>query len=294
MISGTASRVGPMDFKYRKSRTQRRFFKILAYTFALIIAFLAFFPFYTMVISATHDNYRITTQVNVLPGPNLVNNYNRLVKNLNIWRGFLNSAFVATCSTLLNLYFSALTAYAFSKFEFKGRNALFAIVLVTMMIPGQLGIIGFYKEVSDLKLLNSYIPLIIPSIASCFSVFFFKQYLDGGLPNEMIEAAIVDGCGEFRLFNRIVLPIMTPALATEGVLGFIGSWNSYMMPLIILNEGKKLTLPVLIATVRSSYGSDYGAQYIGILISVFPLLVIFSLASRIIMDKISVSAAIKG
>lgn len=247
-----------------------------------------------MVISATHDNYRITTQVNVLPGPNLVNNYNRLVKNLNIWRGFLNSAFVATCSTLLNLYFSALTAYAFSKFEFKGRNALFAIVLVTMMIPGQLGIIGFYKEVSDLKLLNSYIPLIIPSIASCFSVFFFKQYLDGGLPNEMIEAAIVDGCGEFRLFNRIVLPIMTPALATEGVLSFIGSWNSYMMPLIVLNEGKKLTLPVLIATVRSSYGSDYGAQYIGILISVFPLLVIFSLASRIIMDKISVSAAIKG
>jgi multiple sugar transport system permease protein len=247
-----------------------------------------------MLISSTHDNYDITTQVNVLPGNEFISNYERLTENLNIWRGFANSFYVACIQTVLALYFPALTAYAFSKFRFKGRSVLFSIVLVAMMIPGQVGIIGFFKEMSDIGLLNSYIPLVVPSMASCFGMFFFKQYLDGSLPNEIVEAAYVDGCKDITIFHRIVIPILLPALVTQGVMVFISSWNSYMTPLIILQDSSKMTLPILIAAVKSANSADYGAQYVGILISVIPLITIFSFASSMIMDKISVGAAVKG
>lgn len=273
---------------------KRNLSRTLTYVFLIVTALVAFFPFYVMVISSTHNNYNITTQMNILPGGQFMVNYERLTQNLNIWRGFFNSMIIATSSTVLNLFFTALAAYAFSKYRFKGRNVLFSIILVAMMIPGQIGIVGFFKEMNDLNLLNTYIPLILPSIANCFGVFFFKQYLDGTLPDEILEAAHMDGCKEFRVFHTIVLPIMVPALVTQGVLSFIGNWNSYMNPLIILRETAKQPLTVLIATVKSAYGSDFGAQYVGILISVIPLIIIFCCASNLIMDKISVGSAIKG
>ena len=166
--------------------------------------------------------------------------------------------------------------------------------MVAMMLPGQLGIIGFYKEIQALNLLNSYFTLIVPTIANCFAVFFYKQYLDGGLPNELLEAAVVDGCGELKIFHRIVIPLMVPALVTQGVMTFIGNWNSYLTPLIILNDKKKMTLPLMIATVRDSTHADYGAQYVGMLVSVIPMVIVFCFASRIIMEKISIGAAVKG
>lgn len=162
------------------------------------------------------------------------------------------------------------------------------------MLPGQLGIIGFYKEVQSMNLLNSYFTLIVPTIANCFAVFFYKQYLDGALPNELLEAAIVDGCKELRIFHKIVLPLMIPALVTQGVMTFIGTWNSYLTPLIILNDKKKLTLPLMIATVRDATHADYGAQYVGMLVSVIPMVIVFCFTSKIIMEKISIGAVVKG
>lgn len=163
-----------------------------------------------------------------------------------------------------------------------------------MMIPGQIGIVGFFHQMSSLRLLDSYIPLIIPSVANCFAVFFFKQFIDGALPDSLVESAHIDGAGEWRIYHLIVLPLIKAALVTQAVLSFIGSWNSYMMPLIILRSREKITLPLMIATVRSAYGTDYGAQYVGILISVLPLIFLFSFASKIIMEKVSIGAAIKG
>ena len=287
--SGNVFQGSVNDYKKKKY-----FIRSIIYVFLIAVAMIAFFPLYSMLISSTHDNYNITTQVNILPGNSLFDNYERLNENLNIWLGFRNSFIIAISSTILGLYFPSLTAYAFSKFQFPGKKTLFTIILIAMMLPGQIGVIGFFKEMSDLKLLNSYIPLIVPSIANCFGVFFFKQYLDGSLPNEIIEAAYVDGCKELYIFHRIVLPIITPALVTQGVMVFIGNWNSYMNPLIIIRETSKMPLAVLIAAVKGANSADYGAQYVGILISVIPLLIIFSFASRVIMDKITVSAAIKG
>lgn len=276
-------------------RLRRGLWRLLIYAILLSVALVSFFPFFTMLISSTHDAFHITSAVNLLPGDQFMRNYERMQQNKNIWQGFLNSFLLAAASMSLCLYFASMTAYGFSKFSFKGKGLLFTVIMVTMMIPGQLGVIGFFREMQALKLTGSYWPLVVPSIANCFAVFFFKQYLDGGLPNELIEAALIDGCRELLLFHRIILPCMLPALVTQGVMSFIGSWNSYLMPLLILNKGSMLTLPVLLASVKTSAGTaDYGAQYVGILISVAPLLIIFLLANKVIMEKIAIGAAIKG
>ncbi len=268
--------------------------RTVVYLLAIAVAVTAFYPFFVMIISATHDNYNIVAKINVLPGNQLAVNYARLTQNIELYRGIFNSVILAVAVTAVQNYFTAMAAYAFSKFEFKGRNVLFGVVMVAMMLPGQLGIIGFYKEIQALNLLNSYFTLIVPTIANCFAVFFYKQYLDGGLPNELLEAAVVDGCGELKIFHRIVIPLMVPALVTQGVMTFIGNWNSYLTPLIILNDKKKMTLPLMIATVRDSTHADYGAQYVGMLVSVIPMVIVFCFASRIIMEKISIGAAVKG
>lgn len=278
-----------------KAIIKRRLSHGACYFVLLAVAVACFFPFYAMLMGSTHDNLAITTTLTLTPGDRFVENYNRMMQNKDIWRGFLNSLWLAVVNTGLCLYFSALTGYAFAKFDFKGRNALFGFIMVVMMLPGQLGVIGFFRLISDMKLLNSYIPLIIPAVSNCFAVFFFKQYIESGLPNEMIEAALIDGCSEVKIYHRIVLPCVGAALVTQGVMSFIGNWNSYLNPLIILTESKKMTLPVLLASIKSGGGSaDYGAQYVGILISVAPLLIIFTFANKVIMEKIAIGAAVKG
>lgn len=266
----------------------------LIYIFSILVAVVAFYPFFVMIISSTHDNYNIVARINILPGTHLKENFERLTQNIDLYRGIINSLILAAAVTLIQNYFTMMAAYAFSKFNFKGKNFLFSVVLVAMMLPGQLGIIGFYKEIQALKLLNSYFTLIVPTIANCFAVFFYKQYIDGALPNELIEAAIMDGCGEFTIYHKLVLPLVVPALVTQGVMTFIGNWNSYLTPLIVLNDKKKFTLPLMIATVRDATHADYGAQYVGMLVSIIPMVIVFCFASKIIMEKISIGAAVKG
>lgn len=279
----------------RRAKARRFTARTICYALLILIAVVSFSPFYMMLIGATQDNYHITSTVTWLPGRHFAQNYARMMLNKDIWRGFANSLGLSVVNTALCLYFSSLTAYAFSKFRFKGQKPLFALILVMMMIPGQLGVIGFFRHVSNLKLLNSYVPLVLPAISNCFAVFFFKQYLDGGLPNELIEAALIDGCREIAIFHRVVLPCMGAALVTQGVMSFIGNWNSYLNPLIILTENKKMTLPVLLASIKSGGGTaDYGAQYVGILISVVPLIFVFAFANKVIMNKIAIGSAVKG
>lgn len=282
------------DKALMRSKMKRLIARFIVYVFAFGVAVTAFYPFFVMIISSTHDSYDIVARANVLPGTHFAENYARLTQNIDLYRGIANSLFLAVVVTAVQCYFTVLAAYGFSKFEFKGKNFLFSVVMVAMMLPGQLGIIGFYKEIQAMNLLNSYIPLIIPTIANCFAVFFYKQFMDGAIPNELLEAAVMDGCGELKMYHRIVLPLMVPALVTQGVMTFIGSWNSYLNPLIILNDKEKFTLPLMIATVRDSTHADYGAQYVGMLVSVIPMVIVFCFASRIIMEKISIGAAVKG
>lgn len=276
------------------ARVKRVICRTFIYLFALIAAAVAFYPFFVMIISSTHDNYNIVARINVLPGSHFRENFMRLTQNIDLARGIVNSLFLAVTVTVIQNYFTVMAAYAFSKFDFKGKNFLFSVVLVAMMLPGQLGIIGFYKEIQAMHLLNNYLSLIIPTISNCFAVFFYKQFIDGALPNELIEAAVMDGCKELKIFHRIALPLVVPALVTQGVMTFIGSWNSYLNPLIILNDKKKFTLPLMIASVRDATHADYGAQYVGMLVSIIPMVIVFCFSSKIIMEKISVGAAVKG
>lgn len=263
-------------------------------TFCALVAFLAFYPFFVMVVSSTHNSTNIVSKINILPGTNLVANYKRLTQNMDIVNGIKNSIFLAVTVTVIESYFAVMTAYAFAKFDFKGKNILFTIILVFMMLPGQLGIIGFFKEVQAMHLINSYVPLIVPSIANCFAVFFYRQYMDTSLPKELIEAAIMDGCKELQIFHNLVIPLVKPAMITQGVLTFIGTWNSYLNPLILLNDKSKFTLTLMIATVRDATHADYGAQYLGMVISVIPTIIIYCFGSKTIMEKITVGAAVKG
>lgn len=279
----------------RRAILKRRVTHGICCLILLIVAVVCFFPFYAMLMGSTHDNLAITTTLTLTPGNKFMENYARMTLNKDIWRGFANSMWLAVVNTALTLYFSALAGYAFAKFRFKGRSFLFGIIMVAMMLPGQLGVIGFFRLISDMELLNSYIPLILPSVANCFAVFFFKQYIESGIPNELIEASQIDGCREIMIYHRIILPCMGAALVTQGVMSFIGNWNSYLMPLIILTETKKMTLPVLLASIKSGGGSaDYGAQYVGILISIAPLLIVFTFANKVIMEKVSISSVVKG
>ena len=262
--------------------------------FCTFVALVAFYPFFVMVISSTHDNFNIVSKINVLPGRHLAENYERLTRNMNILVGIKNSIVLSVAVTVIETYFTVMTAYAFAKFKFRGRNFLFGVILVFMMLPGQLGIIGFYKEIQALNMMNSYFPLIVPSIANCFAVFFYKQYMDTSLPTELIEAAIMDGCREIQIFHNIVIPLVKPAMVTQAVLTFIGTWNSYLNPLILLNEKEKFTLTLMIATVRDATNADYGAQYLGMVISVIPTVIIYCFGSKTIMEKITVGAAVKG
>lgn len=267
--------------------------KIVLYLLLILLAVICFVPFYIMIINATHTNGEVASKIWLTPGTALMSNYHRLTQNTNIWRGFFNSVFLAVTTTAVSGYFSALTAYGFSRYRFKGSKALYAVVLGTMMIPGQLGLIGFYQLVVKLGMANSYLPLILPAMANASSVFFIKGYTDGAVNKSLIEAARIDGCSEFAIFNKIALPLMMPAIATMSIFTFIGTWNSYLVPLIILTDMNKYTLPIMQVVAKGVYTTDYGAIYVCITISVVPIMLAFAFMSKKIVGGLTIGG-VKG
>jgi multiple sugar transport system permease protein len=267
--------------------------KFAIYAFLIIVALTCLLPFYSMMITSTHANSDIARKLLLLPGTEFMNNYNRLLDTVPIWRGFVNSVFITVTSTILSLYFSALAGYGFSKFNYKGKNILFMAVLGTMMIPGQLGIIGFFKLMDSFNMLNTYWPIILPSISNAFGIFFMKQMCDSSVPTEILESGRIDGCGELKIFHRLVLPLLMPAVATLGIFSFIGKWNDFLTPMIILFDNDLQPLPVMIASVKSQFSTDFGAMYVGIVISVIPILIFFSIVSKKIISGVT-AGALKG
>jgi len=221
--------------------------------------------------------------------PNVVYNWGSLTgRGFQIWQGFGNSAFISICTTLLSIYFSALTAYGLHVYKFRGRALLWTIILVIIMLPSTLSIIGFYQFMATLRLRDSYIPLIIPAIAAAGTVLFLRQYMTSVLSTELIDAARIDGAGEYRIFNIIILPIMIPALAAQSIFTFVGSWNNFITPFVLINSEKKYTLPMLVQSLRGNiYRAEYGAIYLGIAVSLIPILLFYSFMSRFIISGIT-------
>ncbi|MCR5770606.1 MAG: carbohydrate ABC transporter permease [Butyrivibrio sp.] len=266
--------------------------KGILYILLIILAATCLLPFTLMIVNATRSGAEISSSFTFIPGTHLKENWDILFGYFNLFRGMFNSVLVAVPATLLGAYFSALTAYGLAMYKFKGNKVIFGAILTFMMIPGQLSLIGFYQLCTKLHLVNSYIPLIVPAIAAPGTVFFLRQYILSSLSPSLVEAARIDGSPEIYTFHRIALPIISPAMATMGIMGFIGNWNNYLLPMIILNKNEKFTLPVMMATLRASIDAarNQGATYLAVAISVIPILLVFCFFSRYIISSISAGA----
>ena len=263
--------------------------KGILYVLLILLGAACLFPFMLMIVNATRSGVEITRSFTLIPSSHIKENWEVVFSYFNLFKGMWNSLLVAVPATLFTAYFSALTAYGLAMYQFKGSKLIFTTILVFMMIPGQLGLIGFYNLCTKLHLVNSYIPLVIPAIAAPGTVFFLRQYVLSVLPPSLIEAARIDGAGELYSFHRIVLPVMSPGIATMSIMAFIGNWNSYLTPMIILNKNDKFTLPVMMATLRASTDiqSNQGAIYLAVAISVIPILIVFCFCSKYIISSIS-------
>ncbi len=275
-----------MDTTYR---IKTRVIKTILYLALILLAALCLIPFWMMLVNATRSGNEIMTGFSLLPGTSLMENWALVTGNLDIFKGMLNSLLIAVGSTVLVSYFSALTAYALACYDFKGNKLLFTVMLIFMMVPAQLGLLGFYDLCNMLGLVDSYLPLIVPAIASPGTVFFLRQYILSVLPKALLEAPRIDGAGELRIFHSIVLPIMAPGIATMAIGAFIGSWNNYLLPLVLINNQDLFTLPMMIASLNSvkDISSNIGATYLAIAMSVVPIIVVFCFCSRYIISSIS-------
>ena len=270
--------------------------RVLAYIVLIVISFFCLFWFYVMFINATRSNGELQSGFTAIPSTHLLVNWNNLIKGtLPIWSGMFNSLLISACSALLCTYFSTMTAYAIHAYEFKLKKYIYPFILMIMMIPTQVTALGFIKLVNKMNLMDSFIPLIIPAIASPVVFFYMKQYMESALPMSLIEAARIDGSGEFHTFNSIVLPLMKPAIAVQAIFTFVSNWNNYFTPALILHADKKKTLPILIAQLRAAdwLKFDMGQVYVMITFSILPVIIVYLILSKHIVQGVALGS-VKG
>ena len=270
--------------------------RVLAYIVLIFISILCLFWFYVLFVNATRSQAQIQLGFSALPSGEFMNNWVHLMHSSQpVWNGLFNSVIVAAFSAILTTYFSCMTAYAIHVYNFKLKNVMFTFILMIMMIPTQVTALGFYRLMMDWNLMDSFIPLIIPAIAAPVVFFYMKQYMDSSLPLEIVEASRIDGAGEFKTFNMMILPIMKPAIAVQAIFAFVQSWNNYFIPSLLLTENKKKTLPILIAQLRSAdfLKKDMGQVYMMIAFSIFPVIVVYLLLSKHIVQGVALGS-VKG
>jgi len=271
--------------------------RAFCYVLLVFLSILCLFSFYILFINTTRSHPDIQKGFSLIPGKSFFINLNSVLnnKNLPVLSGLMNSVIVSSVSAILATYFSTLTAYAIHAYEFKFKKFAFGFIMVIMMIPTQVSALGFVKLMGDMGLMNSFIPLTVPTIASPIIFFFMKQYMQSALPMDLVEAARIDGAREFRIFNQIVLPIMKPAIAVQAIFTFVFAWNNYFIPALLLNKDNKKTLPILIAQLRSAdfLKFDMGQVYMLIAISIFPVIIVYLILSKNIVSGITLGS-VKG
>lgn len=271
--------------------------RAICYTGLVFLTFLCLFPFFVLIINATRAHPDIQKGFSFIPGKSLFVNFKNVLENENlpVVKGILNSLFVSGFNAIFTTYFSALTAYAIYAYEFKLKKIAFLFIMLVMMVPVQVSTLGFVNLMGKMNLLDTFIPLIAPSIAAPIVFFFMKQYMESNLPLEIVEASRIDGSNEFRTFNSIVLPIMKPALAVQGIFGFVNSWNNYFVPSLIIKTNEKKTLPILIAQLRSAdfLKFDMGQVYMLIGIAILPVVIVYICLSKYIVKGV-MEGSVKG
>lgn len=271
--------------------------RIVSYLFLAILCFLCLFFFYILIVNATRTHFEIQKGFSLLPGKSFVLNFRNVINNANIpvLSGIKNSMIVSAMTALLSVYFSVLTAYGIYVYDFKLKKIAYAFILLIMMMPTQVSTLGFLRLITNMDMNDSLTPLFLPSIAAPTVFFFMRQYMQASLPLDIVEAARIDGSGEFRTFNSIVLPIMKPALAVQAIFSFVSAWNNYFLPALVINTASKKTLPILIAQLRSAdfLKFDMGQVYMMIAIAILPVIIVYLFLSKFIVRGVTLGS-VKG
>ncbi len=287
MANTEAMEVNEYSVKRTRNKTGM---KVLIHIVCILLAILSILPFWVMIVNSTRSTTQIQQHaLSMIPGVNLVNNFKILTgKSFNPAVGLINSIIISVGATVLTVYFSSLTAYAMVAYDWKLKNAFFKFIIGVMMIPAQVTMIGFYQMVYKIGMTNKLSMLILPAIAAPATVFFMRQYLVPALSMEIVQAARIDGAGEFRIFNTIVIPIMKPAMATQAIFCFVNSWNNLFTPLVLLTDSKKYTMPIMVSLLRGDiYKTEYGSVYMGLTLTVVPLIVVYLILSKYIIAGVA-------
>jgi len=248
-----------------------------------------FFPFAWMIsTSLTTDTELFAIPPKLIPDPVDTSAYSRVVETFPLSRWMLNSLFITVSVTILQVTTSAMAAYVFARMRFRGRDALFAVYIATLMVPFQVLVVPLFIEIRYMGMLDSYPALIVPEVAMPFGVFLLRQAFLS-LPRELEEAAFVDGAGHVRVFLRIVLPLAKPAVATVAVFAFMGSWNNFLWPLVVINSPRFMTLPLGLSTMSDRFVTDWNLVLAGATISVLPILAVFLFAQRYVIQGFAMS-----
>ena len=277
-----------------KSNTSGRVRSIFVHLVLIFLSFLCLFFFYILIVNATRSHADLQKGFSALPGKYFLENLKNVANDgsFPMFRGILNSVVVSSCSAALCTYFSSLTAYGLYAYDFKMKKAAFTFIMAILVMPTQVTAMGFLRLITKMGMYDSLLPLIIPSIASPAVFYFMYSYLQSSLPLSLVEAARIDGSGEFRTFNSIVLPIMKPAVAVQAIFTFVGSWNNYFVPALIIQSKSKMTVPILIATLR---GADYmnfdmGKIYMMITVAIVPIIIVYLLLSKYIIAGVTLGS----
>lgn len=258
----------------------------------IFLCILSLIPFWIMIVNATRTSVDIQSSFSLIPSHYLAENWQKLLyqasQNVPLWRYMVNSLVIAGGSTVLAVYFSTMTAYGVTAYKFRGANFAWAFIMAIMMIPVQVSSIGFFRFIYQIGWGNNYLPLIIPAIAAPSTVFFMRQYMISALPLEILDSARIDGSGEFRTFNTIAMPLMKPAVATQCIFAFIGSWNNFYTPSMLLTSQAKFTLPMFVQQMRGErFRSDHGIIYVGLVVTIMPIFIVYFLLSKYIIAGVA-------
>lgn len=274
-----------------KSQKTPRLRTIVAYLVLILLSFLCLFFFYILIINATRSHADLQKGFSALPGGYLLENLKNVANDgsFPMFKGIVNSLIVSISTAALCTYFSLLTAYGLYAYDFKGKKIAFTFIMAILVMPTQVTAMGFLRLITNMGMYDSLLPLIIPSIASPAVFYFMYSYLQSSLPLSLVEAARIDGSGEFMTFNRIVLPIMKPAIAVQAIFTFVGAWNNYFVPALVIQSKDKMTVPILIATLR---GADYmnfdmGKIYTMIMVAIVPIIIVYLFLSKYIIAGIT-------
>lgn len=275
----------------QKKPSKFPFSKTFLYLLLAFASFLSIFPFYWMFVMATNTNEVINRiPPAILPGDRLVANFSNVLNTIDFFGAIWNSLLVSTITTIGVLFLSSLAGFAFAKLQFKGKNTLFVAILVTMMIPPQLGLIPQFIIISKLNWLNDLKAIIVPGLIDAFGIFWMRQYISSNVPDELVEAAKIDGCSIFRIYWNITVPIIIPAFATLAIIKFMYIWNDFLWPLVVLREKDSQTIQVALRGLIDNYVRDNGMILSGTFWATVPLVIIFLLLNRLFIASLTEGA----